>query len=81
MRWYSAMLSCSSFSASYNSGAAFLNFSFHSPSLAPGHTPYVRDRADLQRFHDWWTAMLDHLDRLGVRNASIAEILDNIREA
>jgi len=62
-------------------GAAFLNFSFHSPSLAPGHTPYVRDHADLQRFHDWWTAMLDHLDRLGVRNASIAEILDNIREA
>ncbi len=25
-------------------------FSFHSPSLEPGHTPYVRSRADLDRF-------------------------------
>jgi hypothetical protein len=27
-----------------------LLFSFHSPSVAPGHTPYVRDRAQLQEF-------------------------------
>ena len=28
------------------------NFSFHSPSLAAGHTPYVRDASELTRFLD-----------------------------
>ena len=56
-------------------GERLLTLSFHSPSLAPGHTPYVRDRADLARFHAWWDRMLDHLGRRGVRSASIAEIL------
>jgi hypothetical protein len=31
-----------------------LVFSFHSPSLAPGFTPYVRNEDDLLRFYDWW---------------------------
>jgi hypothetical protein len=44
-----------------------LSLSFHSPSLAPGHTPYVRDAADLRRFWRWWDAMLAHLARLNVR--------------
>ncbi len=35
-------------------GLRLLNFSFHSPSVAPGHTPYVRDAADLAAFHHWW---------------------------
>ena len=56
-------------------GARLLVFSFHSPSLAPGHTPYVRDAADLAVFHDWWTTMLDRLDRHGVLPASLAEVL------
>ncbi|WP_342344848.1 polysaccharide deacetylase family protein [Sphingomonas sp. CFBP 13603] len=56
-------------------GLRLLNLSFHSPSLAPGHTPYVRDAADLKRFHAWWTAMLDELDRRGIRNASLDEII------
>ncbi|WP_448660357.1 polysaccharide deacetylase family protein [Sphingomonas sp. CJ99] len=52
-------------------GVRLLNFSFHSPSLVPGHTPYVRDAADLAAFHCWWTDMLDQLDRMGI--APIAE--------
>ncbi|MEG3173645.1 WalW protein [Sphingomonas sp. ZB1N12] len=56
-------------------GVRLLNLSFHSPSLAPGHTPYVRDAADLKRFHDWWTTMLDEFDRRGIRNASLDEIV------
>lgn len=56
-------------------GLRLLNLSFHSPSLAPGHTPYVRDAADLKRFHDWWTAMLDEFERRGIRNASLDEIV------
>ena len=31
-------------------GVPVLNFAFHSPSLVPGHTPYVRTAADLVRF-------------------------------
>ncbi|MBD8470921.1 polysaccharide deacetylase family protein [Sphingomonas sp. CFBP 8765] len=60
-------------------GVELLNFAFHSPSLVPGNTPYVRDAADLRAFHDWWSAMLTRLDRLGVRNASLDEILENAR--
>ncbi|KQM65965.1 WalW protein [Sphingomonas sp. Leaf17] len=56
-------------------GERLLTFSFHSPSLVPGHTPYVRDAADLARFHGWWDAMLGHLDRRGVHSATIADIL------
>jgi len=56
-------------------GLRLLNLSFHSPSLVPGHTPYVRDAADLKRFHDWWTAMLDEFERRGIHNASLDEII------
>jgi hypothetical protein len=31
-------------------GVRTLTFSFHSPSVDPGHTPYVRSQADLGRF-------------------------------
>lgn len=57
-------------------GLRVLNFAFHSPSLEPGHTPYVRDAADLAAFWRWWEAVLALLDRLGVRNASLAELLE-----
>jgi len=56
-------------------GVRLLNFAFHSPSLAPGHTPYVRDAADLAAFHRWWDGVLDLLDRLGVRPATIGDLL------
>ena len=56
-------------------GQPLLVFSFHSPSLAPGHTPYVRNAADLLAFWRWWDAVLARLERLGVRPASLAEVL------
>lgn len=52
-----------------------LNFSFHSPSLQPGNTPYVRDEADLKRFYRWWDIVLGHLARRGVEPTTGAEIL------
>lgn len=57
-------------------GTQVLSLSFHSPSLVPGHTPYVRDRADLSRFWRWWDAVLDLLAREDVAPASPAELLD-----
>jgi hypothetical protein len=56
-------------------GVRVLNFAFHSPSLVPGHTPYVRDAADLAAFHHWWDIVIDDLDRRGVRPASVDELI------
>jgi hypothetical protein len=33
--------------------------SYHSPSLEPGNTPYVRDMRDLEKFHCWIEEYLD----------------------
>lgn len=52
-----------------------LVFSFHSPSLVPGHTPYVRTADDAARFRTWWDVMLDQLDRFGFRPVTLAELL------
>lgn len=51
-----------------------LNFSFHSPSLAVGHTPYVRNDAELERFYDWWVNVLAHLKTRGVQPTHVTEI-------
>jgi hypothetical protein len=56
-------------------GARLLTFSFHSPSLVPGNTPYVRDAADLARFDRWWSVMFDLLDRLGVQPVTVDELI------
>lgn len=52
-----------------------LNFSFHSPSLQPGNTPYVRSEADLALFYRWWDIVLDHLARRGVEAIDAAGIV------
>jgi hypothetical protein len=56
-------------------GLPVLVFSFHSPSLLPGHTPYVRDNEALDRLYDWWRAVFAHLRARGVAPASLAEIV------
>ncbi|HTG37176.1 polysaccharide deacetylase family protein [Sphingomonas sp.] len=56
-------------------GVRLLNFSFHSPTVQPGMTPYVRDAGDLRRFHAWWDAVLDLLARRGVAPVPAAELL------
>lgn len=47
-------------------GARLISISFHSPSVEPGHTPYVRDAADLRAFYKWWEGVLGLLAREGV---------------
>jgi hypothetical protein len=42
-------------------GHRVLVFSFHSPSLSPGHTPYVRSIADRDQFLKTIERFLDHL--------------------
>ena len=56
-------------------GAQHLSISFHSPSVAPGHTPYVRTAADLAAFHAWWDGLFETLDAQGIEPASIEDVL------
>lgn len=55
-------------------GLPILNFSFHSPSLRAGHTPYVRDQHDVAAFFDWWHQVLGYLDMRTIRPTCIADI-------
>lgn len=62
-------------------GERLLNFSFHSPSVAPGHTSFIRDSGDLAAFHHWWDQVLAQLDRLGMRSASHDELIEALDRA
>jgi hypothetical protein len=55
-------------------GLPLLVFSFHSPSLAAGHTPYVRSDEDLECFYAWWQSVFAYLRRRGVAASSVGEI-------
>ena len=56
-------------------GLPVLVFSFHSPSLQPGHTPYVRSEDELNAFYSWWRTVFAMLERLEVRPTTIAQIM------
>lgn len=58
-----------------DSGTRLFSISFHSPSVEPGHTPYVRDAGDLRRFYAWFDGVLGFLARAGVEPASVEEVL------
>lgn len=62
-------------------GLPLLMFSFHSPSLAPGHTPYVRDEAELARLYDWWRTVFAHLTRRGVAPTCVADFMATVELA
>jgi hypothetical protein len=57
-------------------GVRLFSISFHSPSLEPGHTPYVRSEADLDRFYEWWDGIMDFFARRGIAPASLNEVLE-----
>ncbi|WP_375270832.1 WalW protein [Sphingomonas sp.] len=62
-------------------GERLLQLSFHSPSLVPGHTPYVRTPRDLERFHAWWDEVIEALHARGYAPASLQQVLDASDEA
>lgn len=51
------------------------SLSFHTPSVEIGHTPYVRDQADLTRFWQWWDGVFDLFARENVLPTTPASIL------
>lgn len=56
-------------------GTQLFSISFHSPSVEPGHTPYVRDAGDLAAFYAWWEGVLTTLTKAGVMPASVEEVV------
>ncbi len=56
-------------------GVKWFSLSFHSPSVEPGHTPFVRTAGDLRAFHAWWDGMFDFFEREGIKPASIEETI------
>ncbi len=47
-------------------GHRLFSLSFHTPSLVLGHTPYVRDMAELATFWRWWDGVFDRFAARGV---------------
>ncbi len=62
-----------------NSGCEVFTLTYHSPSMAVGHTPYVRSTADLERFiatvHDFCAWFRDEL---GGRFSSMSQLWDMV---
>jgi hypothetical protein len=48
---------------------------FHTPTVEPGHTVYVRDSADLKTFRAWWDGVFDLFARHGVTPVRSGEIV------
>ncbi|MEQ1498083.1 MAG: polysaccharide deacetylase family protein [Novosphingobium sp.] len=62
-------------------GLPVLVFSFHSPSLAPGFTPYVRNEDDLDALYDWWRQAFGYLAQRGVRPICVGELIASVELA
>lgn len=58
-----------------DSGLPVLVLSFHSPTLAPGLTPYAADEAAVEALYAWLAAIYADLARRGVRSCTVADII------
>lgn len=61
-------------------GTRVFLLAYHSPSLQPGNTPYVRDEADLRRFLAWLDGYLEFFHgEIGGRSATPRELFTRFR--
>ena len=56
-------------------GLPVLVLSFHSPTLAPGHTPYAATQAEVEALYAWLEAVYARLAARGVRSCTVADII------
>ena len=57
-------------------GLGLFSLSFHSPSLVPGHTPYVRSKGDLEAFWRWWEEVVEDFARRGITPIGGKDLID-----
>lgn len=60
---------------SLDAGLPVLVLSFHSPTLAPGHTPYAQTEAQVEALYAWFESVYTHLAARGVTSCTVAEIV------
>lgn len=60
---------------SVDAGLPVLVLSFHSPTLAPGHTPYATSEAQVEALYAWFEAVYARLAARGVTSCTVAEII------
>ena len=60
-------------------GLPVLVFSFHSPSLRPGHTPYVRDEDELDQLYDWWRAIFGYLAQRKIAPTTVRDVMASVQ--
>jgi len=60
---------------SVDAGLPVLVLSFHSPTLAPGHTPYAATEAQVEALYHWFEAVYARLAARGVTSCTVAEII------
>ena len=72
---------CTLIEAMARRGHRLFSLTYHSPSLAPGNTPYVRDEADLARFLAAIEQVLTFFrDRLGGRFTTLGRVYRDYAE-
>ncbi len=64
-----------------DTGHQLFSLSFHTPTLVPGHTPYVRNAADLKRFWLWWDGVFNLFANHGVLPIRAGEIATALEAA
>lgn len=62
-------------------GHQLFSLSFHTPSVVPGNTPYVRNVGDLKRFWTWWDGVFELFAQHGVRPIRSSEIASALEPA
>lgn len=58
-----------------DNGLPVLVLSFHSPTLAPGHTPYAESEAEVEALYGWLEAVYRHLAGRGVTSCTVGDII------
>jgi len=84
LRWLSPELSTGSdmirLSRTFvNAGCQYLNFTFHSTSLLPGKSPFVRDESQLSRFLSAIELFLSYAKEQGMSFVPLSHVIDVIR--
>ncbi len=55
-----------------------LVLSLHSPSLAPGYTPYSQSDEDVEALYEWLRQIYGYLSLRGVNSANVAQLIDAV---
>ncbi|MCY2966630.1 MAG: hypothetical protein NT069_23875 [Planctomycetota bacterium] len=69
---------CGLIDASLAQGSDCLVLMFHSSSLVPGHTPYVRTPRDLEEFHSRLRAVFNHCARLKLHSPTMTSYAGSV---